>query len=776
MKLRQKLAVVLATAMVATAVPVVTFATATTQIKREVMTVKKDHVFMTTSAANAVKVTFDNEAIDADAIEVVYLTLENAEWSDEALSNCFTKVEGKDVWTTTLVGSDKAEVATTFTKQSGTVMKVTMELKGKGNDNTFYIPLLAQAKGGEAKVLIENKGNGMLSKKNSWVFATTGEKKFNVKLDDAKTFYNKGELPKITLDEAYPGSLEKGGEFKIELNNTEFEFDDQTIAAKAMYGFNGTVDVKVTVDEDDTSAATVKVAPITGDGSLGTIEITGIQIRSKERNPEAGEVTGDIKSVEDSMSSDMNDVKFANISEYATYIKMKDDKAKEIKAGRIDEIEYEIGESVDDSFITNRDFELTIDNGNWDYKGLVETTKTKLDGKDKYEEYSDDDYKKAALKINPAELASAILDNDNDWKGCEAEFAEDGDKANTQTIYFTIGTDKNEKSVQSNNSNDVLKFKQKVCVPIDKKEAGTITLKVDGRAVEDQMSTTAVTIIDPFKVTFEPVELKVGLQGQVGGVLTLTENDKDMFQKGKIEFKIKDKDERYLGIYLTDLKTEASEGIRGEKTGDNKKDKSAYIQLTRATKEAGSITFKDLKFTVDRTVPEGTYDLEISGSGIDADGHTLSIPNFIKITTANIEDMQNANGLAAVTADFTIDSTSYVVNGIQSVMDAPAYIAGEGYTMIPMRYIAKAFGVSEKNILFSNGTATFFAGSRTIQLTTNSDVAIVNGASVKMSTKVVNKEGRLYVPVGEVANILGINKSWDPATKTATFSNINTAE
>ena len=32
----------------------------------------------------------------------------------------------------------------------------------------------------------------------------------------------------------------------------------------------------------------------------------------------------------------------------------------------------------------------------------------------------------------------------------------------------------------------------------------------------------------------------------------------------------------------------------------------------------------------------------------------------------------------------------------------------------------------------------------------------------------------MYVPVGEVANILGVTKSWDATAKTATFSNVNT--
>ena len=91
--------------------------------------------------------------------------------------------------------------------------------------------------------------------------------------------------------------------------------------------------------------------------------------------------------------------------------------------------------------------------------------------------------------------------------------------------------------------------------------------------------------------------------------------------------------------------------------------------------------------------------------------------------------------------------------------------------MVPVRYVAEAFGVEGNNILFSNGVATIFAGTRTIQLTNNSDIAIVNGAQIKMATKVVMKDGRTYAPIGEVAQLLGVSKAWDNTTKTATFTN-----
>ena len=40
-----------------------------------------------------------------------------------------------------------------------------------------------------------------------------------------------------------------------------------------------------------------------------------------------------------------------------------------------------------------------------------------------------------------------------------------------------------------------------------------------------------------------------------------------------------------------------------------------------------------------------------------------------------------------------------------------------------------------------------------------------------MDEAVVIKEGRTYVPVGEIGRLLGVSVSFDDATKTATFEN-----
>ncbi len=800
MKLRQKLAVVLASAMVVTAVPVVTMATATTTLKREVITIKKDEVFATVTTANAVKVSFDNDYINGT--DIVYLTLENSEWNNDAFNlaeNNMVKRAGTvlDTWDYATTDSAGNTINLVFEKQGDKILKVAFT-NHKPN-TTVYLPLLVKATGGDAKVTVENYGNGTLSKTNSYIFATTGEKKFSYTVGDVKSFYRDGELAKLTIKEAFPGSLKNGAKFRLELDDTDFYFQDtMKISAKGMYGFGGvTITPTYKIDPDnnkDTATVLIEIPPVTGDSTLGTIELTGIKVKSLSKTPEEGDFLVDIKSVDDSVVDAKDNLKMGVVTKYGTYIKMKDDKAEDVKAGRIEEIEFSVGEGVEDSMISDREYEIKADNGHFDYKGLVKDYISSLSGTalttylqkalnstastPTYS--SDDDYKYLAANIDPAWLANKIIDNKDDWNvGTEAhqtnvEFDVDSDgKAITDTVIVYVGYYKKDgklNATQSNENADTMKFKVKVCVPIDKKEDEKVTLTASGRALENEVSTTAINIINPFKVEFTQANLKVGLQGQVSGSLKLTETDKDMFQKGDIKFTIKNGDE-VLGIYLTDVKFETSASIKGEKTSSNKgASKSATVTLNRITKEAASIEFKDMTFTADRTVPEGTYDLEISGAGIDADGHSLTVKDFIKITTTNTQDI-TSNGLAKGTSTFVIGESKYTFEDKEFEMDAPSYIQDPGYTMVPVRYVAQAFGVAEKDIVFGKGTVTIFAGERTISLTNGSNTALVNGNPIAMGTAVVIKEGRTYAPASQIASLLGMKSTWDAASKTATFEN-----
>ena len=804
MKLRQKLAVVLASAMVATAMPVVTMAASTNSLTRETLKVAKDAEFVELVTANALRVKFtSNTGTD----ETFYLDLENAEWNEDVLfaasqksANNFVAYKSDDTVTTV-----QSEVAyymyngeVKYARQSNSSMKISIDrtkLTGT-TDPVKNIPLFVKAKDGDAKVKIVNKGGTTVTEEVK-VFATTAEKKINVSVENNKTFYTKGELSKIVLEEAYKGALKDGAQFAIELNDSDFYFDGSTVTLTGKYGFsaygeNKTFACTLNTSKDDgtlivnlPSFVSAGIDPATA----GTWEITGIKVKSTNKKPQEGDFTVNIvnSGSSDDLVAEKNDVKIAKVAQYGAYVKVKDDKVKEVKAGRIEEVEFEVGENVVDSMTAGRDFEITLENAEFNYKKLVNkafedgklTTKASdlKDGKLKVKaDFGDvedfEDYmKELALKIDAKWLAGQLIDNKGDWDmtTLSAEFDQDNDdKAVPSELTITVGEAKDTDKCRK------LEFKTDICVSIADKEAEKATIKVAGRALDGEASTELVKIINPFNVTFEQAVLKTGLQGQVAGKVTLTEADKDMFQKGDMRFRITKNDEEY-GIYLTDVKVEVSNGLKGTNTevtkGNSKGQAKVDITLNRVSKEAATITLGDMTFTTDRTVPEGTYDLEISGTAIDANDKTIVVKDFIKIGTANTEDLVGSNGLAKGISTFVIGESKYTVNGVEKTMDAASYIKDPGFTMVPVRFVAEAFGVTGENILFGKGTVTIFAGNRTIQLTNGSNVAIVNGAPVSMATAVEIKEGRTYAPIGEIATILGVSKDWNAGTKTATFEN-----
>lgn len=118
---------------------------------------------------------------------------------------------------------------------------------------------------------------------------------------------------------------------------------------------------------------------------------------------------------------------------------------------------------------------------------------------------------------------------------------------------------------------------------------------------------------------------------------------------------------------------------------------------------------------------------------------------------------------------FTVGQNIYTIGDTTHKMDAEPFIQQPGYMMIPVRYVLEALGLGEDQMTYGGGLACITYANRTIELNVGSDIARVNGANIKMQTKVINKNGRLYIPIGEIAKLLGINKTWDAANKTAIF-------
>ena len=793
MKLRQKLAVVLATAMVVTAVPVVTMADTSNKIVSSVRVIEKDD--KTTGAALRIK--FEDANVNEE--EEFYFTLTNAEWLDgtddkdliEGLGNIVVNAKDEDVWTLTPgnYSTDDSAATVVYERQSDTVLRVNVTNVDKDDIINFTLPI--KATGGDVSVALTGEGSSSTISQGNYKLLSTGEKAASLSVGDLNAFYDNGTLSDITLKETFLNSFgAKDMIIKIKLEDTDFEFlKSSNVTIEGSYGFNfkytvaDSTKVQFDIDDDDKSVAYLWLSKdLAGSAkSQGRIKITGIEVDSDEKDLTLGDLLADITTV-DSLSKsetlsgtaytggadldkDYTDTAVAKIANYGAYVKMKDEKAIDVVAGRDEEVTFEVIESVDDVFVGSRTITLGLkDDKDATDKSFFMISDAQKDTPLK-ELLNNDDSRKVVEKIEYVWKDDADLKADSYWakKGMY--------RATAIKVTLKDKKDGDTDGLNKNDSIDKFKIKTKVYVPVGQQDKKTIEITGEVRGVDEFKSATAVNVIDPFDVTFDQTTFKVGLQDQLAGKIAVAEKDKEMLMKGDLILNIVNGSKKTDGIVIED---------KGDLTvtGDLKKadlgtdgTQADKITLKRQSKAASTLTIENMEVTVDRTIPEGFYDLKLSGSAIDEYDGSYTVDDYIVIGTPNTQDISATNGLAKGTATFVIGESKYTLNGVEATMDAASYIQDPGYTMVPVRYVAEAFGVAKSDILFGNGAVTIIAGNRTVQLTNGSNIAVVNGASVAMSTKVVIKDNRTYAPIGEIAKILGIASTWDNTAKTATFTN-----
>ncbi|MBQ8837256.1 MAG: hypothetical protein IJ002_07105 [Clostridia bacterium] len=116
----------------------------------------------------------------------------------------------------------------------------------------------------------------------------------------------------------------------------------------------------------------------------------------------------------------------------------------------------------------------------------------------------------------------------------------------------------------------------------------------------------------------------------------------------------------------------------------------------------------------------------------------------------------------------TIGDTVGYVNGAAKTLDA-APIIRESRTMLPVRFVAEAFG-AEVKWDGATSTASVITADTTIEITIGATTAKVNGQTVTLDAPAFIENSRTYLPVRFVAENLGATVAWDGATSTATLT------
>ncbi|WP_053982958.1 copper amine oxidase N-terminal domain-containing protein [Niameybacter massiliensis] len=726
MKLRQKLAVVLASAMIITAVPVVTSAASTNSFNKTLSIVADKEI--TTAQGLNLTVKYDDSAVKTIANgtkDTFFVNATDFKFLND--TNVYTGVEKDGV---------------TITRLSDTQLKVEVKAGTNLTGKELEIAIAGTPSKGTPAIIVDAEDSlatsGKYALSNSEVVtdkvltATAGDVK-NISIDGY------GSIADITIEEKAADTLLEKGEVTITLpNSSELNFNStyktaQEIEIAANRGLSS-ASIKATAkyfeDANGKQDSKKLVITLTGNktASRGSVVLKGIKVEAEDKKADVA--TGEVKVTVKANGMEDTKLVVANVADFGVKLNVKEE--VEVVAGKDGKtVKVTLEESAIDSLNKKQNVYFTVDGAKIDASSL----KIVEGAKDIITAAKADD--EVELTLDASKLTADAINK------VVFEFAVEGKAANT----------------------------------------GDIVLKAESRALENDIEVKLGTVKEAVKVEAQPMTVKVGLKGQKGGQVVITETDAEMLPRGE-QIIVEVAKDSTKGINVTNATVEAKDvEIKDVKVEDGK----IFFTIARTSEEAGSITIKDITVDTDRTVPEGSFDLVIGGKAISKDNtnkvsdskdakyfeDAITVADFFVVGTPNTED-NAANGLKKGTGIFKVGEKSYTVNGEAKEMDAAPYIAKSNRVMVPVRYVSDVFGINGNDVLFSNengGTITIFAGNKVLQVVNGSNIALVNGVRVPMDEKVSIVDGRTYVPVGEMGRLLGVDVEWSNETKTATFSN-----
>ena len=340
-----------------------------------------------------------------------------------------------------------------------------------------------------------------------------------------------------------------------------------------------------------------------------------------------------------------------------------------------------------------------------------------------------------------------VPDNDATVAGNETWKA---DKANTFTLFIPV-------TIQADYTGDV---------------------KVDIKGAKAGIDDTTLTVakaVPVVTVEAKTTDVKNGVQKQAVSDIKITENVVGYMNAGTTLTVALDNLGLTNALVFDDAKVEVTAGdLEINKT--TIKEGVINIPIKEESTKPSTISITGITATLNRTLPEGGYDLKIGESiekgksalidnekynDEDFDVAPVTVKGYINIVTPADTNTVKVN------ASFVIGKTSYTNNGTEVTMDAAPYIA-KNRTMVPIRYIANACGVTDENITWNQATrtATISGPNNVVTIKMGSNTITTSNGVITMDTVAVNTGNRIYVPARFIANALGATVTWDAATQT----------
>ncbi len=208
------------------------------------------------------------------------------------------------------------------------------------------------------------------------------------------------------------------------------------------------------------------------------------------------------------------------------------------------------------------------------------------------------------------------------------------------------------------------------------------------------------------------------------------------------------------------------------------------ITIEKASSQASEIKISNIKFYLDGNLADGTYDLDLiteeseiypnnvfggfyeqsTKRGNDATSSITLIKDFVTISTTP-RDKQETPIIYRNTMSIPVSEQNTEVE--------QAYLSN-GTIMIPLRAVAEGLSGSI-NVQWDDETKTvvIHSGQRISSMKIGSNIMNLNGVATPMKAVPEIKNGRIFIPVEDIAYLLGINENniqWNSETMTVTLN------
>lgn len=555
-------------------------------------------------------------------------------------------------------------------------------------------------------------------------------------VDEVKQIEAAGTLGELTIQERMAGDLTYSHDpdertLVLSLEGTDYSFENLP-EVKLGQGFNG---MKASVEYlSEKGAVTHKKVIITlprkEDQFLkGQIVIDGLQVKTTApvKNSTLELKIGRLE------EQDYTAVKVAETLTYGAVLEPS--KIRRIKAGDSAYVSFSLQEGMPDSLTSARKIEVAVDKGFFmadsQEKLLVESI------------YLNDRNITSKVEINPYY-----------------------DEQNKLTSFSLVLPQ------MDDDARDAIRI-EGLALYTGLEEKGEITMTVSGRDLEQPASGVIAEIEEGTQVETKKIETSYGVTKQTGGAIIIDEKDRRALELGII--KLSFEGAPYV-TYTGQPEVEVTEGDVEIKTlgWSEEEDNVLELKVVKKSTRPSTIVIKDFTYSVSNICPSGGFDLILSGNSLapEVEETKIEIKDFMTVTDkkAPIGGTIGGNGTsnAKRVTKFKLNSAAYEMNGVTYAMDAAAF-SQQGRIMVPIRYVAVAAGIADQAVAYNKGEITV-EGEEKITLYLGSKLISCGNESYLMTTEPVSINGRVYVPVAEIAKALGIQVKWEGATQTAVFT------